>query len=322
MNHSKISGTGSYVPEMIVTNDDFTKYIETSDDWISSRTGIKERRYAGDMSTLDMAYNASIKAIESAGIDPLLIDLVIVATVSPDNVFPGVSQMLQAKLALNPIMAFDINAACSGFIYAMNIADKMIQSGAYNHALVVGAEALTKWTDFSDRNTCVLFGDAAGAMIISKSNEVGLIDVISKAQGDVEDLLICRNPSSKTLLSHQAEMQDFIQMDGRNVFKFATKVLVATVHELLERNNITLDEIDYIVCHQANERIIDKASRDLDFPMDKMYLNISRYGNTSAASVPLAIDEAIKENQIKSGDTFMTIAFGGGLTWAGALVKY
>ncbi len=322
MNHSKISGTGSYVPEMIVTNEDFTKYIETSDEWISSRTGIKERRYAGDVSTLDMAYHASLEAIASAGIDQSLIDLVIVATVSADNVFPGVSQMLQAKLGLDPVMAFDINAACSGFIYAMNIADKMIQSGAYKHALVVGAEALTRWTDFSDRNTCVLFGDAAGAMIISKSDEAGLIDVISKAQGDVDDLLICKNPSPKTLVNHQAEIQDFIQMDGRNVFKFATKVLVATVNELLERNNITLDDIDYIVCHQANERIIDKASRDLDFPMDKMYLNISRYGNTSAASVPLAIDEAIKENIIKVGDTFMTIAFGGGLTWAGALVKY
>ena len=322
MIHSKIRGTGSYLPKMVVKNNDFTTYIETSDEWIASRTGIRERRYANDMGTIDMAYLASLEAIKSSGIDKSMIDLIIVATVSADNVFPGVSQMLQAKLDLEPIMAFDVNAACSGFIYAMNIADKMIQSGAYSHALVVGAEALTKWTDFRDRNTCVLFGDAAGAMIISKSDQVGLVDVISKAQGDVDDLLICKNPKPKTLERYEGEVQDFIHMDGRNVFKFATTVLVSTVHELLERNHMTLDEIDYIVCHQANKRIIDKASRDLDFSLDKMYLNISRYGNTSAASVPLAIDEAIKKNKIKKGDTFMTIAFGGGLTWAGALVKY
>lgn len=322
MKYSKIKGTGSYVPEQIVSNEDLSKYIETSDEWIQSRTGIKERRYSGDMSTLDMAYEASLKAIEVGGVSLEEIDLVIVATVSPDNVFPGVSQLLQAKLGLNEIMAFDINAACSGFIYAMNIADKMIQSGAYKHALVVGAEALTRWTNFEDRNTCVLFGDAAGAMILSESEEVGLVDVIAKASGDTEDLLICRNPKAKTLENHEGEMQDYIHMDGRNVFKFATKVLVKTVEELLERNQMTLDEIDYIVCHQANERIIDKASRDLDFPMDKMYLNISRYGNTSAASVPLAIDEAVRQGKIKKGDTFLTVAFGGGLTWAGALVKY
>jgi 3-oxoacyl-[acyl-carrier-protein] synthase-3 len=322
MIHSKIRGTGSYVPEMVTKNDDFMEFIETSDEWIVSRTGIRERRYSNEMSTVDMAYHASLEAINASGIDQAMIDLIIVATVSADNVFPGVSQMLQAKLGLKPVMAFDVNAACSGFIYAMNIADKMIQSGAYKHALVVGSEALTRWTDFRDRNTCVLFGDAAGAMIISKSDEVGLVDVIAKAQGDVDDLLICKNPGPKTLQRYEGEVQDFIHMDGRNVFKFATKVLVATVNELLERNQMTLDEIDYIVCHQANERIIDKASRDLDFPMNKMYLNISRYGNTSAASVPLAIDEAIKENKLHKGDTFMTIAFGGGLTWAGALIKY
>jgi len=322
MSYTKINGTGSYVPDMVVTNEDFTKHIETSDEWIQSRTGIKERRYSDRMSTLDMAVNASLKAIEESDIDASMIDLVIVATVSGDNVFPGVSQLLQAKLGLNVLMAFDVNAACSGFLYAMNIADKMLQSGAYNHALVVGAEALTRWTDFSDRNTCVLFGDAAGAMVVSKSDYKGIVDVISYAKGDTESLLICKNPDAKTLARNDGELQDFIHMDGRNVFKFATKVLVSTVHELLERNNISLDDIDYIVCHQANERIIDKASRDLDFPMDKMYLNISKYGNTSAASVPLAIDEAIREKKIKKGDTFLTIAFGGGLTWAGALVKY
>jgi 3-oxoacyl-[acyl-carrier-protein] synthase-3 len=322
MKYSKIRGTGSYVPSKRVTNQDFAAYIDTSDEWIQSRTGIKERRYSDDVSTLEMAYQASLKAIKVADILLDEIDLVIVATVSPDNVFPGVSQLLQAKLGLNEIMAFDVNAACSGFLYAMNIADKMIQSGAYNHALIVGAEALTRWTDFSDRNTCVLFGDAAGAMVLSKSEVPGLVDVIAKASGDTEDLLICRNPKAKTLESHAGEIQDYIHMDGRNVFKFATKVLVKTVQELLERNHMTLDEIDYIVCHQANERIIDKASRDLDFPMDKMYLNIGRYGNTSAASVPLAIDEAILEGKLKKGDTFLTVAFGGGLTWAGALVQY
>jgi 3-oxoacyl-[acyl-carrier-protein] synthase-3 len=308
MIYTKITGTGSYVPSKVLTNEDLKRYVETSDEWIQSRTGIKERHIVTDEGTTDLAYEASIKAIEDAGINKDDIDLVVVATVTPDNYFPGVSNLLQARLGLKEIMTFDINAACSGFIYALNVADKMIKSGAYNNALVVGAETLTRLTDWRDRNTCVLFGDAAGAMICG-------------SRGDVDDLLISKNIKIKDPEVNEISKQDHIHMKGAEVFKFATRILPKTVNELLDRNNIALDDLDYMVAHQANERIISKAAKDLKFGMDKMFLNIHKYGNTSSASVPLAIDEAIKTNVLKKGDKFITVAFGGGLTWGGALIE-
>jgi len=321
MIYTKIVGTGSYVPSKIMTNEDLKQFVDTSDEWIVSRTGIKERHIVTDEDTTDLGYQASLKAIEDSGIDKSEIDLVIVATVTPDNAFPGVSNLLQARLGLNEVMTFDINAACSGFLYALNIADKMIKSGAYNTALVVGAETLTRLTDWRDRNTCVLFGDAAGAMIIQKSDENKIKDVICGSRGDVDSNLICKSVDVKDPTVNAVSKQDHIHMNGREVFKFATRILPKTVNDLLERNNKTLDDLDIIVAHQANERIIDKAARDLGFSMDKMFLNISKYGNTSAASVPLAIDEAIKSGALKQGDTFITVAFGGGLTWGGALIE-
>jgi 3-oxoacyl-[acyl-carrier-protein] synthase-3 len=321
MINTKILGTGSYVPSKVLTNKDLKRFVDTSDEWIVSRTGIKERHIVTDEGTTDLAYEASIKAIEDSKIDKNKIDLVIVATVTPDNYFPGVSNLLQARLGLKEVMTFDINAACSGFVYALNIADKMIKSGAYNNALVIGAETLTRLTDWRDRNTCVLFGDAAGAMVIGKSDENGIQDIICGSRGDTDDLLISKNIDIKDPELNEISKQDHIHMKGAEVFKFATRILPKTVNDLLDRNNITLDDLDYMVAHQANERIISKAAKDLNFSMDKMFVNIDKYGNTSAASVPLAIDEAIKTKVLKKGDKFITVAFGGGLTWGGALIQ-
>lgn len=322
MTYTQIKGTGSYTPSKVLTNDDLAKIVETSDEWITSRTGIKRRHIATDEYTIDLAEKAAIKAIQNAGIDKADIDLVVVATVTPDHYFPGVSQLLQARLELGKIMAFDINAACSGFLYALEIVDKMIKSGAYKTALIVGAETLTRLTDWSDRNTCVLFGDAAGAMIIGTSDTDKIKDVIIGSDGDVNSYLICDNVDLKNPYENDKSTQDHIHMNGREVFKFATRIMPQTVRDLLERNDLSLDDLDSIVAHQANERIIDKAARDLNYPLEKCFLNIHEYGNTSAASVPLAIDEAIQTGKLKRGDTFITVAFGGGFTWGGALIEY
>lgn len=321
MNYTKILGTGSYVPPKVLTNEDLKQFVDTSDEWITTRTGIKKRHIATDEYTIDLAEKAALKAIESSNLDKSEIDLLIVATVTPDHMFPGVSQLLQARLGLEKIMAFDVNAACSGFLYVLNIADKMIKSGAYNNALIIGAETLTRLTDWRDRNTCVLFGDAAGAMIIGKSDENHILDVICGSMGDTDGYLICNNVDLKDPNVNAKSTQDHIHMNGREVFKFATRIMPSTIRDLLERNNMELENLDYIVAHQANERIIDKAARDLDFPMEKMYLNISEYGNTSAASVPLAIDEAIRKEKLRKGDIFATVAFGGGFTYGGAIIK-
>ena len=319
---TKILGTGSYVPEKILTNEDLRRFVDTTDEWIISRTGIKERHIVTDESTLDLAYNASLRAIEASGIEKHHIDLLIVATVTSDYAFPGVANLLQAKLGLENIMAFDINAACSGFIYTMQIADKMIKSGAYKTALIVGAETLSRLTDWRDRNTCVLFGDGAGAMVIAKSTKNKIKDIITASSGDTEMLLSCKNPDLKDPEVNAISIQDHIHMNGTEVFKFASRAMPKTVKQLLKRNNVTIEEINYIIAHQANLRIIDKSARELDMDIAKMYINIDKYGNTSAASVPIAIDEAIKNGILKRDDLFITVAFGGGLTWAGALIEY
>jgi len=321
MIYTKIKGTGSYVPSKMITNDDLKAFVDTNDEWIYTRTGIKERHIVTDEKTIDLAEKASILAIKDANIDPKEIDLVLVATVTPDNHFPGVSQLLQARLKLNEVMAFDVNAACSGFLYVLNIADKMIKSGAYKTALVVGAETLTRLTDWRDRNTCVLFGDAAGAMIVTTSKTNKIKDVICGSRGDTDDLLICKNVDIKDPAVNAVSKQDHIKMKGSEVFKFATRIMPKTVKDLLERNHLELSDLDSIVAHQANARIIKKAAKDLKFDITKMFMNISHYGNTSAASVPLAIDQAIKAKFLKKGDKFVTVAFGGGLTWGGALIE-
>ena len=320
--NTKIIGTGSYVPEHVVTNEDLEKIVDTSDEWIKSRTGISKRHVSLHQNTTDLAYEASLKAIEAAGIDKDTIDLIVVATVTPDDVFPGVAQLLQARLKLPPITAFDVNAACTGFIYALNIADKMVRSGAYKTALIVGAETLTKITDFTDRNTCVLFGDAAGAMILTTSETPHIEKVLTFAQGDSDYLLRMENYPLKENFQTPNTPRTFIEMQGKEVFKFAVGVIPKMIGELLENTDYALDDLAYIVPHQANQRIVDKAAKDLGYPLERMYKNIQDYGNTSAASVPLAIDEAIRKGLIQPGDLFATVAFGGGLTWGGALIRW
>ncbi|XMB71855.1 beta-ketoacyl-ACP synthase III [Mycoplasmatota bacterium WC30] len=322
MIYTQILGTGSYVPKKVLTNNDLKAFVETNDEWIKSRTGIEERHIATDEKTLDLAYEASLKAIDSAKIDKSQIDLIIVATVTPDFAFPAVSNLLQAKLGIEGITAFDINAACSGFVYALQIADKMIKSGAFNTVLIIGAETLTRLTDWRDRNTCVLFGDGAGAMVIGRSETNKIIDITTGSKGDTDMLLYCKNPELKDPSVNAISEQDHIHMKGSEVFKFATRIMPKTVMTLLERNNITTEDLNCIIAHQANMRIIDKSARDLKISMEKMYVNINKYGNTSAASVPIAIDEAVRTNFLKRGDKFITVAFGGGLTWGGALIEY
>ncbi len=321
MSYSRVLGTGSYIPSKMYTNEDLATFVDTNDEWIYTRTGIKERHISTGESTLDLAYNASIKAIEKSNIDKHTIDLIIVATVTSDYMFPGVSNLLQARLGIENVTAFDMNAACSGFIYAIQVADKMIKSGAFNRALVVGAETLSRLTDWSDRNTCVLFGDGAGALVLSKSEDVGVMDVITGSQGDKDFLLYCHNPKLKNPEVNEISPQDHIHMKGREVFKYATKIMPYVIKELLTRNDLALEDIKAFIPHQANQRIIDKAVKDFNIDKDKIFVNISKYGNTSAASVAIALDEAIQNNFIKKGDLFLTVAFGGGLTWAGALIQ-
>ncbi len=322
MINTKIIGVGSYAPSNVVTNDDLSKIVETNDEWIYTRTGIKERRISTGELTTDLAEKAAIKALKAASLDASDIDVVICATVTPDHYFPSTANQLQSRLGLNEIMTFDINAACSGFVYGLELADKLIKSGAYNNVLLIGAETLTRYTDWSDRNTCVLFGDGAGAMVIGKSDEVGIIDITIGSRSDDNLELVSKNVPLKDPSVNATHPQDHIHMNGREVFKFATKIMPKTIKELLERNNMTKDDLDSIVAHQANIRILQKAASFLDVSMDKVFANIHKYGNTSAASVPLAIDEAIQSGVLKRGDTFATVAFGGGFTWGGALIKY
>ena len=321
MIYTKVAGTGAYTPENRVTNHDMETIVETSDEWIKSRTGIESRPVTLTENTSDLAYQAALNALDDAQLKPGDLDMIIVATVTPDQPFPGVSQMLQSRLGCRAIPAFDINAACTGFIYALNVADKMINSGGYQHLLIIGAETLTKITDYTDRNTCVLFGDGAGAFVLSKSDTNQIPAILTYAKGDEKGYLKMDGYPMKVDFKTPEQPRPFLEMNGAEVFKFATVVLPSVVKSLLEETQLTLDDIDMIVAHQANKRIIDKAAKTLGVDHDKMFINIDHTGNTSAASVPIAIDEAIKTGALKKGDTMITAAFGAGFTWGGAVIK-
>ncbi len=320
MRKLSILGTGKYVPEKIITNDELSKYVETSDEWISSRTGIRQRHIIKDENTISLALGAAKLAIEDSGVLKEDIDLVIVATVTPENTFPSTSNMLQSQLGLGEIMSFDLNAACSGFVYAIDVANKMMKSGAFKNALIVGSETLTKYVDWSDRNTCVLFGDGAGAVVIGEgSGEI--IDCISHSRGDENKFLYGAGVEVREFFNREKPTVGFIEMNGREVFKFATRTVPKAIEEILAKNNLTINDIDKFVCHQANERIIESSAKKLDVSMDKMYVNIHKYGNTSAASVPIALDDAFKEGAVKKGDLICIVAFGGGLTWSSSIIR-
>jgi 3-oxoacyl-[acyl-carrier-protein] synthase-3 len=322
-----ISGTGSYCPPKILTNDDLSKIVETSDEWIRTRTGIRERRIAAENETTsDMAANAAGDAIRNAGLQPEDIGLVIVATVTPDMPFPNTACFVQKKLGLGKIPAFDIEAACSGFVYAMDIARGMMMVKGTKHALVIGAEKLSSITNWEDRTTCVLFGDGAGAVVLSLSDDedVGILDILSGADGTETDILLVpgggsANPSTVETIERSMHK---IQMQGNQVFKHAVRVMCQSAVEVLERSGLKPEDVDLVVPHQANNRIIEALAQRLNIGMDSFKINLDRYGNTSAASVPIALDEANRNGRIQPGDNILMVAFGGGLTWGSALIRW
>ena len=322
MKFSRIIGTGSYLPEQIVTNADLEKTLDTSDEWIRERTGISERRIARDDETSgDMAEVAAQRAMQAAGVSPEDIGLLIVGTTTPDLVFPSTACLLQARLGLPDCGAMDVNAACSGFLYAMSIADKYIRCGEVKKALVIGVEKLSAMTDWSDRGTAVLFGDGAGAVVLEASDEAGILSTHIHAAGRHTDLL-CTDVGVSTGFKPEEGGGVRIMMKGNEVFKVAVRTLGRIVDETLEHNNMKKSELDWLIPHQANLRIISATAKKLGMTMDQVVITVDRHGNTSTASVPLALDEAVRAGKIKRGEILLLEAFGGGFTWASALIKY
>ncbi len=314
MIHSKIAGTGSYLPKKILTNADLEKMVETTDEWIFTRTGIRERHIAAKGEhTSDLARVAADNAITAAGINAKDIDLIVVATTTPDKIFPSVATMLQRKLGLAGCAAFDVQAVCSGFIYALATADNFIKTGSAKCALVVGAEIFSRITDFTDRSNCILWGDGAGAVILQASNEQGIISTHLHADGNFEKMLH---------MPRKAGGNDTIVMEGNSVFKLAVNTLDKIVDETLAANNMQKSDIDWLVPHQANIRILQATAKKLDMSMDKVVVTVDKHGNTSAASIPLALDVAVRDGRIKRNEIILMEAFGGGFTWGSALIKY
>jgi len=319
--YSRILGTGSYLPERVVHNTELEEVMETSDSWIRERTGIVSRHYAADgETTVDMAEVAATRAIEAAGISAADIDLIVFATATPDLVFPNAGVMLQARLGCRGGPAFSVEAACSGFIYALSIADKFVRSGEAKHALVVGSETLTRITDFTDRTTAILFADGAGAVVLSASQQPGVLSTHLHSDGHYQDLLYCTGGVSKGYEPDTGN-RAFIRMAGREVFKVAVTMLGNVVDEVLAANNLQKSDINWLVPHQANIRIIQAVAKKLDMSLDNVIVTVQEHGNTSAASVPLALDTGIRDGRIKPGDLVLLEAFGGGFTWGASLVR-
>lgn len=320
--YSRIAGTGGYLPERIMENSELEKMVDTSDEWIKSRTGIHKRHIAAENeTTCDLAEHASRLAMEAASVTTDDIDLIIVATTTPDLVFPSTACLLQERLGVSGSAAFDIQAVCTGFIYALSIADKFIKTGAATKALVVGAETLSNIIDWTDRDTCVLFGDGAGAVVLEASEQPGIISTFLHADGRHKDLL--KVPAG--ISTDYASVRDgtaYLQMQGNEVFKMAVNTLGRIVDETLAANNLDKKDIDWLVPHQANTRIITATAKKLDMSMDKVILTVDQHGNTSAASVPLALDVAVRDGRIQRGDKLLLEAFGGGFTWGSALIDY
>ena len=321
--YSRIAGTGSYLPEKVVTNDDLAKVVDTSDEWIHSRTGIRERRVAAEgQTTSDLGYQAALKAIEAAGIDASEIDLIVVGTTTPDVVFPSVACLIQQKLGVAGCAAFDVNAACSGFVFALSVADKFVRTGTSKTVLVVGVETLTRMVDWTDRTTCVLFGDGAGAVVLKADAETGILSTHLHADGSKKDLLRCPVGVSAGFSENEPNAGVRIQMAGNDVFKHAVKALDSVVDETLEANGLDKHDLDWLIPHQANLRIIEATSKRLDMPMERVIVTVDRHGNTSAGSVPLALDEAVRSGRVQRGQLLLLEAFGGGFTWGSALLRY
>lgn len=322
MIYSRIAGTGRYLPERILTNADLEKMVETSDEWILARTGIEERHVASEEElTSDLCVNAARSAMESAGVEPGDIDLIVVGTTSPDLIFPNVATIIQHKMGIPACAAFSIEAACSGFIYALSTADKFVRAGDTRCALVIGAEIITKLIDWDDRSTCVLFGDGAGAVIVKPSDEQGIMSTHLGADGQYKDLLYYPVGVSNNLAAAGLG-ESRIMMSGNEVFKVAVKTLASVAEEALEANGIGIDELDWLIPHQANLRIIQATAKRVGLPMDKVIQTVQIHGNTSAASVPMALDVGVRDGRIQRGQLLLLEAFGGGFTWGSVLLRY
>jgi len=319
--YSRIVGTGGYLPPKVLTNADLEKMVDTNDQWIVERTGIRQRHVVeGDETTVDLAFEAAKRAIKAASIKNSEIDLIIVATTTPNRVFPSTACLLQEKLKIHGCPAFDIQAVCTGFVYALSVADKFIKTGASKCALIVGAETLSRVVNWEDRTTCVLFGDGAGAVVVKASEETGILSTHIHADGKYKDLLTVGGGVSENNKAFQ-NAEAYIEMKGSEVFKTAVKTLGSIVDETLLHNKMDKSEIDWLVPHQANIRIISATAKKLKMPMDKVITTVDLHGNTSAASIPLAYDVAVRDGRIKSGETVMMEAFGGGFTWGSVLLK-
>ncbi|MGL4763213.1 MAG: beta-ketoacyl-ACP synthase III [Sarcina sp.] len=323
MFNSKVIGVGAYAPNNVVSNQDLQKIVDTSDDWIKSRTGIRERRISTSEQTSDLATKAAKVALEMANINVEDIDYIIVATITPDNYTPSTASMVQDKIGAINASAIDINAACTGFMYAMEIADSLIKTGAYKNILIVGAETLSKILDWNDRSTCVLFGDGAGAAILTRTEEKGIQAIITGSDGSKGSSLVAENLAlSNPFVENCESPNPYITMNGGEVFKFATRIMESSIIKVLNKGGVSLQEVDYIIPHQANYRIIEHVSKKLKLDISKFIINLDRYGNTSGASIPIALAEAVELGKIKKGDKIVLVGFGGGLTWGSVLIEY
>ena len=316
--YSRIAGTGKYLPERVLTNADLEKMVETTDEWIKSRTGIEQRHIAADDEyTSHLAHKASLAALESAGVTPNDIDVVVVGTTTPDLIFPNVACLVQDKLGIKSCPAFSVEAACSGFIYSLVVADQFIRTGGARRALVIGAETMSRIIDWTDRETCVLFGDGAGAVVLEAAETPGIMYSTLGADGRYRDLLYASSGVSLRQREGAA-----LRMKGNEVFKVAVKTLENLVDDVVEKNNLEKGQIDWLIPHQANIRIISATAKRLALPMERVILTVREHGNTSAASVPMALDTAIRDGRIKRGDLLLLEAFGGGFTWGASLIRY
>jgi 3-oxoacyl-[acyl-carrier-protein] synthase-3 len=322
MTHSTIAGTGGYLPERVMTNKEFEKIVDTSDEWIRERSGIKRRHIAADgETTSDMAVAAAREAISAAGVENSDVDLIIVATTTPDKVFPSTACIVQRRLGIRRTAAFDVHAACSGFIYGLDIADRFVRTGGASCALLIGAETYSRILDWTDRSTCVLFGDGAGAIVLRAADEPGVISTHIHADGKHEDML--HVPAGISSGYDQVrEESAYIHMNGHAVFRKAVSALGTIAHETLDGNNIDKHDLAWFIPHQANLRIIAAAARKLDLPMERVVVTVDEHANTSSASIPLALDVAVRDGRIKRGELLLFEAFGAGLTWGSALVRF
>ena len=321
--YARIAGTGSYLPERVLTNEELSRRVDTSDEWIAARTGIRQRHIAAEGETTgDLGYHAAVRALESAGVDARQLDLIVLGTTTPDLVFPSTACLIQHRLGADGCPAFDVNAACSGFVYALTVADKFIRSGAAKTALVIGSETLTRMVDWDDRTTCVLFGDGAGAVVLKADDETGILSTHMHADGGKKELLWNPVGVSVGFKENEKNAGVRINMAGSDVFKHAVKALDSVVEETLEANGLDRHDIDWLIPHQANLRIIEATAKRLDMPMDRVVVTVDKHGNTSSGSVPLALDTGIRSGKIQRGQLLLLEAFGGGFTWGSALLRY